>query len=291
MDTRQKKILVPTDFAEGAENALKIAKKFAVSHGSEIVLLHVIENPMPIAGFFTDENLTEKRKKMSIEKLEALVKANKDDVDISWMLLQGKPYKGILKASEEIMAEMIVMGIWGTHAEDFGMVGSNVGKVVRRAKCPVVTVTQEVPETALGRITIAVDPNFGIGELRAFLQQYHKAYNPIVELVTVAHKDNEAECEKHLAKQKATLQKQGIKHVETVVLKGYPISDILLDHIGQSNSEMIWMETHGRQGLFNFVMGSVTEEVLVYSPIPVLSLHPDREPVSNRRYYHPNLPI
>ena len=41
-----KKILVPTDFSEQAENALKVAAQLAKKYGSEIYLLHMLELPM-----------------------------------------------------------------------------------------------------------------------------------------------------------------------------------------------------------------------------------------------------
>ena len=41
-----KKILVPTDFSNQAENALKVAAQLAKKHNSEIHLLHVLEIPM-----------------------------------------------------------------------------------------------------------------------------------------------------------------------------------------------------------------------------------------------------
>ena len=41
-----KKILVPTDFSNPAENALKVAVQLARKYDSEIHMLHMIELPM-----------------------------------------------------------------------------------------------------------------------------------------------------------------------------------------------------------------------------------------------------
>ncbi|MGB1231925.1 MAG: universal stress protein [Winogradskyella sp.] len=40
------KILVPTDFSEQAENALKVAAMLAKSNNAEICLMHMMEIPM-----------------------------------------------------------------------------------------------------------------------------------------------------------------------------------------------------------------------------------------------------
>ncbi|HHG85197.1 MAG TPA: hypothetical protein ENJ82_10670 [Bacteroidetes bacterium] len=290
---RQKKILVATEFGEGIEHTLRVAIKFAVMHDAEVVLLHVNELPMPMAEFFSNEDLVKKRKELAVKRLNEIVDSHKDlGVKISWMIAEGKPYKNILIAAEELMVEMIVMGIMGKHGKEYAMLGSNVHKVIRKATCPVITVTEKVTNTDFGRIMLAVDPEFGIRELRSFLQQYHEKFNPVVELVCVAVKDNEEECETYLAHQKNSLVKQGIESVVTTVLRGFSVSNSLLDHIAVSDVDMIWMETHGRKGLANFFLGSITEDVLVNSPIPVLSLHPEREaPTHGKTYYHENLPI
>ncbi len=41
-----KKILVPTDFSNQAENALKVAAQLAKKHKCEIYLLHILEIPL-----------------------------------------------------------------------------------------------------------------------------------------------------------------------------------------------------------------------------------------------------
>jgi nucleotide-binding universal stress UspA family protein len=225
--------------------------------------------------------------------LDRLIETNQKQlgVEMSKMIVVGKPYKEILRAAEELMVEMLVMGTWGTHAVENDMIGSNVNKVVRAAKCPVVTVTRSPEHAELSKIMIAVDSGFGIRELRKLLNRYHKVYNPVVELVAVALNEKDApELADFLNKEKTALEKEGIKDVRTTVLTGYIISEALLDHAEKSGQDMIWMETHGRKGLSNWIIGSVTEEVLQYSPVPVLSLNPHREP-KKKNYYHSNSPF
>ncbi|MEM0998799.1 MAG: universal stress protein [Bacteroidota bacterium] len=153
------------------------------------------------------------------------------------------------------------------------------------------TVTRPPEPTELNKIMVAVDPKFGIRELRRLLEQYRRAYTPVVDPVAVALNENDiAKLEHHLDQQRKTLIKQGIKDVTTTVRRGYIVSESLLDYARQTGHDMIWMETHGRKGLAKWIIVRVTEEVLQYSPVPVLSLHPEREPV-RKTYYHENLPI
>jgi len=292
MEKRQKKILVSVDFTPSSEAAIEVALKFAKMHKAEMVLLHVIEAIAPIAEFFADGDLAEKKRTYSMKMLDKLVAQHHTDaVPVSRMVMEGKPYKEILRASEEIDAEMIVMGTWGSHAIETGMIGSNVNKVVRSARISVVTVTRQPADDSFGKLLIAVDPEFGIKELRHLLQVYHDAYNPVVELVTIAASEKDVEGLKaYLNKQTAALHEQGIKNVQSAVRVGGIISDAILAYAKEGNHDMIWMETHGRQGISGWILGSITEEVLQYSPVPVLSLHPERESKASY-FYHANAPF
>ncbi|MGB8703593.1 MAG: universal stress protein, partial [Gillisia sp.] len=45
-----KRILVPTDFSEQAENAIRVAAQLANRYDGEIFLLHMLELPMNLVG-------------------------------------------------------------------------------------------------------------------------------------------------------------------------------------------------------------------------------------------------
>ncbi|MFM2376369.1 MAG: hypothetical protein RLZZ165_1466 [Bacteroidota bacterium] len=286
-----KKILVPVDFTPSSEAAIAVAQRFAVMHGAELVLLHVIEHAASIAEFFEGGDVVEKKRTYTAKMLDKIIAHHRTEtLSVSRMIKEGKPYREILEGAQEIDAEMIVMGTWGSHAIESGTIGSNVNKVVRAAKVPVVTVTRMPEGEHFGKILVAVDPEYGIRELRQLLQRYHAAFNPTVELVTIAATErNVPELQEYLDKQRATLHAQGIKDVKATVRVGGIISDALLAFVQEAGHEMVWMETHGRQGLSGWILGSITEEVLQYSPVPVLSLHPDRAS-KDAFYYHENNP-
>ncbi len=292
MEKTQKKVMVAVDFTPSSDAAIAVAAKFAALHQAELVLLHVIEALPPLAGFFTEGDLQDKKREYSLKMLDKLVEQHGSvAAPVSRMIIEGRPYAAILKAAEQIGAEMIVMGTWGSQAIETGMIGSNVNKVVRSAKIPVATVTRMPNNDNFDKILIAVDPEFGIRELRHILALYHNSYNPEIELLSVAASETEVEALKlYLQKQSKTLHEEGIHNVKTTVRVGGIISDVILSYVKEGGHDMIWMETHGRKGISGWILGSITEEVLQYSPVPVLSLHPDRETVT-RYYYHADSPF
>lgn len=290
MEKRQKKIIVPIDGSPASLNALKVGGSFASNHNAELILLHAIE-PVPNL-FYDEEELLDKRRSWGLRLLKSAQKTyDGPEVEMSHMIVQGKPYKAVVSAAEEVLAEMIVMGAWGKHAAGSGLVGTNVQKIVRTAKVPVVTVP-DIPESMnFGKVLLPVDPSFGAIELERFLYDYHRVYNPVVELITVANRPEEIDSAKaYLEKQVNMLSKAGLKDVRSNVIIGDDPSREILRYADENGHDIIWMETHGRKGLSAWFFGSVTGEVLNNAKVPVLTLHPEREPIRTH-YYHSNLPI
>ncbi len=80
--------------------------------------------------------------------------------------------------------------------------------------------------------------------------------------------------EKQLEAAKQEAQKAGVANVETALLQGYPINEILR-RAEERHADLIVMGTHGRSGIKRLVLGSVAENVLRGSSCPVLVV---REP-------------
>ncbi len=59
------------------------------------------------------------------------------------------------------------------------------------------------------------------------------------------------------------------------IIKHGEIWDVLQSLVAQRNSDLIVTGTRGRRGLRRLVMGSVAEEILRLSPLPVLTVQPD----------------
>ena len=74
-----------------------------------------------------------------------------------------------------------------------------------------------------------------------------------------------------LSKLKDECDKKGIK-VKTVLTHGEPVS-VILETIKEDGHDLIIMGTHGKTGLTRLVLGSIAENVVRKSDIPVLLYH------------------
>jgi nucleotide-binding universal stress UspA family protein len=59
--------------------------------------------------------------------------------------------------------------------------------------------------------------------------------------------------------------------VEKIVEVGHP-AETIMDFARDNGVDLIVMSTHGRKGIRHMLLGSVAEEVIRYSPVPVLTV-------------------
>lgn len=108
--------------------------------------------------------------------------------------------------------------------------------------------------------------------LRVAFAHIFPGADPIETQVTAVQ-----EAEAYVMDRARTLQDAGVR-AEGKVRYGDPMEEIL-DHVTRDHIDLIAMATHGRTGLKRVVLGSVAEQVLRRSPVPMLLLrsHPPEE--------------
>jgi nucleotide-binding universal stress UspA family protein len=134
-----RKILVAYDFSDYSEIALNHALKFAQEYQSELHLLHVLPpftiNEAELAWYpITDEGPYHKaaRRLQKVVPPEAHLWCT-----VKHAVGEGQPYREILNYAARHEIDLICIG---AHGSGFGLLtlfGSNVDRVLRQARCPV----------------------------------------------------------------------------------------------------------------------------------------------------------
>lgn len=154
-------ILVPTDFGEPSEAALRTAIEYAQVFGSEIVLMHAYEIPVmgfPDGAVIATAELTDSLMEAAHAGLDQQVKANEGcGVTLRSVVKEGDPYRMINDAAAEVGAGLIVLGTHGRRGLSRALLGSVAEKVVRTANVPVLVVHPDVQETVTARGTSATE--------------------------------------------------------------------------------------------------------------------------------------
>ena len=144
------KILFPTDLSPASEQALSWATSLARDTGATILIVHVEEPPMAYGGGEMYIGFDEEGTRSELRKELVQIVPADHNVSFEHMLLVGEPAHAIVEAAEKENVDLIVMGTHGRTGLTRLLMGSVAEAVVRRAKCPVLTVKHPagVPATA-----------------------------------------------------------------------------------------------------------------------------------------------
>ena len=140
-----KKILIAIDFSENSNYAFDYALMLARQFDAEITVLHVINEPIDLRGFYVPH--------ISFEQLEKEIEAGAETImekfcqekmegycNYRTSIVNGIPYEEIIRKGKEIDASLIVLGTHGRTGLDHIIFGSTAERVVRSAASPVLSI-------------------------------------------------------------------------------------------------------------------------------------------------------
>jgi nucleotide-binding universal stress UspA family protein len=147
-----KRILIPIDFSEGSQQALRYGLEVASKFQARLYIMHVWDLPvtgglLPVEPYpemvFTEEQ------GVARERLRRLTDDLKTEgIDAEAIFVFGKAYVEIVKVAAEVEADLIVLATHGRGGISHLLMGSVAEKVVRLAPCPVLTVRALKPAAA-----------------------------------------------------------------------------------------------------------------------------------------------
>jgi len=149
-------ILHPTDFSPSSEEAFQLAEALAGGQKSNLVVLHVVppDGPSVFAGKARVHIRRDEERERRREALRQLRTSN-PRVSVEYRLAEGEVGAEILRAANQSHADVIVMGSRGRTGLERLALGSVADQVMRKAPCPVITVTATpVQHASPGRHTV-----------------------------------------------------------------------------------------------------------------------------------------
>jgi nucleotide-binding universal stress UspA family protein len=141
-------ILVPIDFSIHSKNALKYAVPLAEKFKASLHLVYVVEPTIYPAdlgfGQVVLPGVEEELREKGGEELQTLMeKEIGGRVRSSCAVRTGNPHQEILREAEDLGVAMIVVATHGHSGVEHMLFGSTADRIVRNAKCPVLTVRPE----------------------------------------------------------------------------------------------------------------------------------------------------
>ena len=143
-----KQILVPLDFSESGKITVEMAASLARDRGAVLEILHVEEPPLAYGGGEMYYGIPEPDHQ-AIRQMLNEVRPHDPGLEVVHRLAMGDPSEAIVRIAEEDECDLIIISTHGRTGLTRMLLGSVAELVVRRAKCPVLTVKprleQDVP--------------------------------------------------------------------------------------------------------------------------------------------------
>lgn len=296
-----RRILCPVDFSDFSRRALDLAFAVAARSDAEITALHVTATLLPPTAAFPDVPAFVPLDPTVIDRLRAeldsfVAPARTPDVPLRTVVQEGAPVTRILKEAKELGADLIVMGTHGVGGFERWVLGSVAEKVLRKAPCPVLTVTKAKAEPfppdpgRFCEVVCALDLSDGSKETLAdavSMAQAAGAHLTLLHVLEHAPQEEAAvaragldlsafraeRCQEARQRLRAFAKDVPCAHDE-IVKAGTPSREILL-LAEEREAGLIVVGVHGRfLDLFHF--GSTAHHVVRGAACPVLTVRERR---------------
>lgn len=270
-----KRILVPTDFSEHAEDALKVAAQVAKKSGSEIILLHMLELPHQMSDAITggasipETMLFMKKANETLDEISN--RPYLEDIEITEIVKMDKPIHGISQISKEYNIDLIVMGSHGSSGIEELLIGSNTEKVVRNSEIPVLVIKKDISNFNASNIVFASD--FSEETKTAFekLLKFTKLFDSKLHLVNICTPNSFKPTHEAEETIKRFISDFGLANYETYIYNDTNIEKGIINFSNSINADVVAMCTHGRTGFAHFFNGSISEGLVNHAVKPVLT--------------------
>jgi len=297
-----RRILCPVDFSDFSRRALDLAFSIAARSGAEITALHVTAPSLPPSAAFPEVPAVLAADPAVMERLRAELAAfvapsRTPDVPLRTGVSDGAPVTTILREAEALGVDLIVMGTHGAGGFERRVLGSVSEKVLRKARCPVLTVMARRPDplpadpgrfgevvcgldlTETSRTTLAAAVSMA-QSAGAHLTLLHVLEERPLETAAIAEAGLDIavhraqRCQEARERLRAFAKDVACAHDE-IVKAGTP-DRAILDLAAERDAGLVVVGVHGRRldSLFHF--GSIAHHVVRGAPCPVLTVRARR---------------
>tara|TARA_R110001583_G_scaffold125674_3_gene277237 strand:+ start:5164 stop:5997 length:834 start_codon:yes stop_codon:yes gene_type:complete len=273
-----KKIIVPTDFSEHSEYALKTAAALARKNKAEIIVLNMLEmSDIMLTASGGDQNAkTMFFYKFALQELNVFLRKDYlKDIKVTPIVKHFKVFSEVNEIAVEHYADLIVMGSHGASGVKELVIGSNTERVVRNSSIPVLVVKNELKKTNFENIVFACDFSDEVIKpyhnfIKWFDNQKSKINMVYVNLPNERFKSS-LEIEKSAINffKKADGNTKRMQDVHFVA--DYTPELGIINFAKKISADLIAVPTHGRKGIAHFLEGSIGEDVVNHAALPVMT--------------------
>ena len=295
-------IIVPLDRSPLAERVLPRAESLAKQIGARIVLLSVIDVPFEYQAWLEATSMVDVKIEAENDYEEYLSKVARDieGVQVDTLVRLGSPETEIRELAHSLPNAIVIMTSHGRTGFRQWVLGSVTKQIVQRIRTPVVVVPASSPDRpesqsdTMQRILVPLDGSpFAEHALDTTLKLFAST-RPEILLLRVIELVNwygdamsvfdyygldpyiDAARETagtYLQDMSLRVQDQGFTVFSEVQIGR--VANEIHAMAERNDVDMIIMATHGRGGVSKLILGSVAEQTLQQSTVPLMLIHPE----------------
>ncbi|WGH77070.1 universal stress protein [Tenacibaculum tangerinum] len=274
-----KKIIVPVDFSEYSENALRTAAFLAKQKEAEVLAVHMLE--LSNAVISQSESAVQQEMVFYLKLAEKrfnefLQKEYLSDVKVTPIIKHFKIFSELDDLAKNEEADLIIMGSKGVGGVKEILVGSNTEKVIRHAHVPVLVIKEEPIASKIEKVLFACD--FSDEDVEPYMKakKFFKNLDAKIEILYVSTPNSKFKSSKELEDRMMHFFNQtDEKHQDSIpkvkMVSDYSVEKGVFYYANKENSDILVVATHGRKGITHFFEGSISEDIANHSKLPVLS--------------------
>jgi len=274
-----KKILIGIDFSDCSLNALEHAITIAQRSSSGITMVWVnhLDYSKEIFSVEPKDLINEVE-----EKFKEIIKKYKSKLgreELNYQIRKGKVYKEICTVADEIDAFLIVIGTHGSTGFEEFWIGSNANRVVSTSRKPIITIRAGVDiDKGLRKIVMPFDSTKVTRQklpMTALLAKFFNAEVHILGMYTSKLDDIRYRIRNYVEQAKDYLQENDILYKVEFIETDH-ITEATIEYANKINANLISIMTEQETKTSNLWLGPYASQMVNHSPVPVLSIHPDR---------------
>ncbi|HTB07847.1 MAG TPA: universal stress protein [Bacteroidia bacterium] len=270
-----KTILVPIDFTPSSQNAAEYAAEFAKYSKSKLILLHVFSVPVPVADVpivVIPMDEVEKENAKELKSVNKKLIHKHPGIETETIIRAGFVVEEILLVMDEYKPDLIVMGLIG-EGKSNGFFGSNATTVIKKAKCPVLTIHPDVKFKKPEKIALACDYTATVSdEVVNKFKYFINLFDSKVLIFDVLKRAELVSYQKAVAEVNLENSLGDMEHSMY-----YPSGDDLQEEtnnfVEKNNVDMLVMIPHNYPFFQNLFHKSATKKMAFQTKVPLLSIH------------------
>lgn len=276
------KIIVAIDFSKGSLHALDYAIQFANNYKSNIIMTWVDDSISPESLYsitsYDDRSAIKKHFNDIINQKQDNLKEGK----LTFKMKKGKVYHEINNLAKKENADLIIAGTHGVSGYEKFWIGSNAYRIVIYAPCPVITIKYGFEfGNKIKNIILPIDNSSETTQKVPYTCRLAKKFNSTVHILKLYSTHLSAihkKVDSYADRAAVYFKNENIKFViETLQVED--ITHATIDYSKTHDADLIAIMTEQEKAKADILLGAYAQQMVYYSPFPVLSLRTNQNPV------------